>query len=156
MRFTWVEGNADGSTRTVTTPTTIWVGVRPYTLAAGVAVESSQDVLSLLEAHAISDIDVAYRESVAQPLAGPRLYRPVSNLHSLKDVIDPVTTALGMPIAGFKTPSIEGTLGFCFRVGDVLYGVTARHVLFPREEGNETYSYVGTSVSFEKNEHRFD
>ncbi|KAH0588819.1 hypothetical protein H2248_004619 [Termitomyces sp. 'cryptogamus'] len=37
---------------------------------------------------------------------------------------------------------MQGTLGFFFHVGEELYGVTARHVLFPDEEGNKSYSYV--------------
>ncbi|KDQ10479.1 hypothetical protein BOTBODRAFT_163776 [Botryobasidium botryosum FD-172 SS1] len=37
---------------------------------------------------------------------------------------------------------MQGTLGFYFKVGDALYGVTARHVLFPAEQGNAPYTYV--------------
>ena len=71
----------------------------------------------------------------------------MNDLHPLKDVMDWLTTALGLPIAGLKTLHIQGTLGFYFRVDDDLYGVTARHVLFPEEEGNRPYTYVGTFVS---------
>ena len=61
----------------------------------------------------------------------------------LAAVIDPVTSAFGLHIAGLKTPSHEGTLGFYFRSGDDLYAVTARHVLLPEDEGNEPYTYTG-------------
>lgn len=37
------------------------------------------------------------------------------------------------------TPHIEGTLGFYFKDGEELYGVTARHVIFPTQEGNRSY-----------------
>ncbi|KAL5633143.1 hypothetical protein ACGC1H_003589 [Rhizoctonia solani] len=125
----------------VTTRVTIWIGVMPDSLAGGVAFESSKDILQLLEKHDIHDIDVAYRESEAKLLSGPELFAPVSDFHPLKDVIDPVTTALGLPIAGLKTPHIQGTSGFYFRVGEALYGVTARHVLFPEGQGNGLYTY---------------
>lgn len=77
---------------------------------------------------------MAYRESVAQHLTGPELLAPVNDLHPLKDVIDWVTTALSLPRAGLKTLHMQGTLSFYFRVGDDLYGVTARHVLFPADK----------------------
>ncbi|GBE88767.1 hypothetical protein SCP_1401720 [Sparassis crispa] len=92
--------------------------------------------------HGIFDVDVAYRESVARGFSGPELFAPVSDLDPLKAVIDPVTTALGLPIAGLKMLKSRGTMGFYFRVGKVLYAVTARHVLFPEDEGNNPYSYV--------------
>ena len=131
----------------VTTPVTIWVGVLPDTLTGEVAFHSSNDILGLLKEHGISDIDVAYRESMARFFSGPELFAPVSNFDPLKSVIDPVTTALGLPIAGLRTLHSQGTMGFYFRVGEDLYAVTARHVLFPEGEGNNTYSYVGTFFS---------
>jgi hypothetical protein len=88
----------------VTTPVTIWVGVLPDTLTGEVALHSSNDILNLLKEHGISDVDVAYRESVARGFSDPELFAPVSNLDPLKAVIDIdlVTTALGLPIAGLK------------------------------------------------------
>lgn len=136
-----MERNADYSSKTIITPVTIWVGVVPHSLIADVAFDSCNDIIELLKAHDIIDIDVAYRESSVDFHKGPELYAPVSNFHLLKHVIDPLTSALGMPIAGLKTPDIQGTLGFYFRVGEALYGVTARHVLFPQNEPNALYSY---------------
>lgn len=146
-RFRWDEQNTDGGIETVTSRITIWVGVLPDSTTGDAAFESSQDILQLLEQHDIHDIDVAYCESVAQPLTGPELLAPVNDLHPLKDVIDWVTTALSLPIAGLKTLHMQGTLGFYFQVGDDLYGVTARHVLFPVDQGNSSYTYIGTFVS---------
>jgi len=128
----------------VTTPVTIWVGVLPDTLTGEVAFHSSNDILDLLKEYDIFDVDVAYRESVARDFSGPELFAPVSHLNPLKAVIDPVTTALGLPIASLKKLNSQGTMGFFFRVGKALYAVTARHVLFPEHEGNNLYSYVGT------------
>jgi hypothetical protein len=126
----------------ITTPVTM--GVLPDTLTGEVTFHSSNDILDLLKEHEISDIDVAYRESVARGFSGPELFAPVSNFDPLKAVIDPLTTALGLPVAGLKTLKSQGTMGFYFRD---LYAVTTRHVLFPEDEGNNSYSYVGTFSS---------
>ena len=163
VRFSWVEENEEVEESeddiedidikvapygtVVTTPITIWVGVLPDTLSGEVAFHSSNDILDFLKEHDISDVDVAYRESVARGFSGPELFAPVSDLDPLKAIIDPVTTALGLPIAGLKTLKTQGTMGFYFRVGKDLYAVTARHVLFPEDEGNNPYSYVGTFIS---------
>ena len=112
-----------------------------------VTFHSSNDILDLLKEHGNSDVDVAYRELVARGFSGPELFAPVSDLDPPKAAIDPVTTALGLPIAGLKTLKSQGTMGFYFRVGKGLYAVTARHVLFPEDEGNNLYSYVGTFFS---------
>ena len=134
--------------RVVITPITIWVGVLPDTLTCKDAYKSSVDILNLLREHGISDLDVAYRESVVKDSSGPELFAPVSDFDPLKVVIDPLTTALSLPIAGLDTLYIQGTMGFYFKVGEDLYGVTARHVLFPENEGNNTYSYVGMFPPF--------
>ncbi|CAE6532659.1 unnamed protein product [Rhizoctonia solani] len=141
-RFRWEESNKGGSSKTVITPVTIWIGVLPDSLTGEVAFESSNDILQLLKKHNIHDIDVAYRESVTKPLAGVELFAPANDYDPLKDVLDPVTTALGLPIAGLRRLHMEGTLGFYFRVGDTLFGVTPRHVLFS-EGDNSHYSYNG-------------
>jgi len=154
VRFSWVEDNEDAEENmddkdikgveenvddedvdimiapygtVVTTPVTIWVGVLPDTLTGEVAFHSSNDILDLLKEHEISDIDVAYRESVGRGFSGPELFAPVSDFDPLKAVIDPLTTALGLPIAGLKTLKSQGTMGFYFRVARKdLYAVT-RH-----------------------------
>src|SRR6267142_3714882 len=138
VRFSWVEENEDAEENeddeddediedvdikvapygtVITTPVTIWVGVLPDTLTGEVAFHSSNDILDLLKEHGISDVDAAYRESVARGFSGPELFAPVSDLDPLKAVIDPVTTALGLPIASLKTLKSQGTMGFYFRVG---------------------------------------
>lgn len=139
VRFTWLEDIEDEAV--YTTPVTIWVGVLPDTLTGEVAFHSSEDILELLREHGITDIEVAYRESVSRPSSGPELFAPVSDLDPLKAVIDPLTTSLSLPIAGLRTLWTQGTMGFYFRVGDEWYAVTARHVLFPEDEGNDEYIY---------------
>ncbi|EDR04937.1 uncharacterized protein LACBIDRAFT_303834 [Laccaria bicolor S238N-H82] len=39
-------------------------------------------------------------------------------------------------------PQTQGTFGFYFHIGEALYGVTARHVLFGLNQANEEYTYV--------------
>ena len=131
----------DGDIKVVVTPVTIWIGVLPGSLNGDGAFESSRDILQVLRTHGIHDVDIVYRESIVELLAGPSLYAPVDDFHSLKDVIDPLTTTLSLPIARLDTPGSGGTLGFYFRVGEELYGVTARHVLFSH---NEEYTYHST------------
>lgn len=114
----------------------------PDTLTSKVTFHSSNDILNLLKEHSISDVDVAYCELVARCFSGPELFAPVSDLDPLKTVIDPITTALGLPITGLKTLKRQGTMGFYFGVGKDLYAVTARYVLFPKDEGNNAYSYI--------------
>ncbi|KAH9945505.1 uncharacterized protein BXZ73DRAFT_96322 [Epithele typhae] len=141
VRFRWEEQSEDSRTKAVTSLATIWIGVLPDSTNGDAAFNCTQDILQLLKKHEIDDVDVAYRESEAWPLAGPILYAPVNDLHPLKGVIDWVTTSLSLPIAGLRTLHMQGTLGFYFKIGEDLYGVTARHVLFPDTEGNALYRY---------------
>jgi hypothetical protein len=70
--------------------------------------------------HGISDVDTVSRWSGSSVARGVELFAPVSDLDPLKAVIDPVTTALGLPIAGLKTLRNQGTMGFYFRVDENL------------------------------------
>ncbi|KAG8706738.1 hypothetical protein FRC09_002247, partial [Ceratobasidium sp. 395] len=140
-RFRWEEQTEDGRSKTVTSAVTIWIGVQPDSTNGDAAFDSAQSILNLLKRFGIDDIDIAYRESEVQPLAGPTLYAPVGNFHPLRSVIDPLTTALSLPIAGLKTLHMEGTLGFYFMSDGDIYGVTARHVLLPETQANRAYSY---------------
>ena len=119
----------------------IRVGVLLDSLAGEDAFNSANAILSLLENEGIADVDIEFRESVFRRSAGAKLYEPASDLDATRHVIDPLTTALGLPIAAAKTPHFQGTLGFYFKDGDDLYGVTARHVLFPADENNSDYTY---------------
>ncbi|KDQ63439.1 hypothetical protein JAAARDRAFT_169256 [Jaapia argillacea MUCL 33604] len=141
VRFGWEESGTDGRANKVISGVTIWVGVQEDSTTGDVAFESSQDILGVLKQHGIDDIDVAFRESEARLLTGPPLLAPVDDHDHLKNVIHSVTTALGLPIAGEKTPKSQGTLGFYFRIGKDPYGVTARHVLFDVNQANTEYTY---------------
>ncbi|KAI0029494.1 hypothetical protein K488DRAFT_80135 [Vararia minispora EC-137] len=141
VRFRWEEQTEDGRGKEVISPVTIWIGVLPDSTNGNAAFDSAQGIIELLKKYEIDDIDIAFRESEAQLLADPILYAPVNDVHPLKSVIDRVTTALSLPIAGLRNLHMQGTLGFYSKVGENLYGVTARHVLFPATEGNNLYRY---------------
>jgi hypothetical protein len=100
VRFGREEQTEDGRDKTVTSPVTIWVGVRPDSTNGDAAFDCAQDILRLLEGYGIDDVDVAYRESEAQPFAGPILYAPVNNVHPLKSVIDGSRLLLACPSPG--------------------------------------------------------
>jgi hypothetical protein len=119
--------------------------VTPKTLTGAVAHESATEILGLLKKFDIADVDVAYCESVVEFLSGPDLFAPVSELDPLKEVIDNLSTPLSLPIAGQRT-TMQGTLGFYFRVGDDLYAATARHSMFVVGD-NDEYNYVGMFFS---------
>ncbi|KAI9430418.1 hypothetical protein H4582DRAFT_1860259 [Lactarius indigo] len=123
---------------------TIWIGVLPETLTGAVVHESSKDIFAFLNSLQVQNVDIAYRESVYKTLPGhgPALFRPVEDGDPLKDIIDNVSVPLSLPIAGCET-TMQGTLGPYFHVGDKLYAITVRHVLFPNED-NELYRYHGT------------
>jgi hypothetical protein len=74
----------------------------------------------------ITDVEIAFRESIYTQYAGPQLLDHVSSVNPTVDIRAPFTPPLG------------------FRMGEGLYAVTARHVLFPENQGNGPYSYVGT------------
>ncbi|KAI6152646.1 hypothetical protein BKA82DRAFT_20112 [Pisolithus tinctorius] len=131
----------DQQTPAVISPVVIWIGVLPDSLTGEDAFNSANAILALLEDEGIIAIDIEFRESVFRRSVGVELYEPASDLDATRHVIDPLTTALGLPIAAAKTPHLQGTMGFYFKNGDDLYGVTARHVLFPPDEDNSDYTY---------------
>lgn len=61
---------------------------------------------------------------------------------TFQDLSGTLSTALNLSISGRET-TMEGILGFYFRVEKELYAVTARHVLFPLVGDNEEYVYEG-------------
>ena len=122
-------------------PVVIWVGVVPDSLAGEDAFNSANALLALLKDEGIADVDIEFRESVFRRSVSAELYEPASDLDATRHVIDPLTTALGLPITAAKMPHLQGTMGFYFQEGDNLYGVTARHVLFPADEYNSDYTY---------------
>ncbi len=120
--------------------------MKPDSTTCEQAHHAAMGILRLLERHHVSDVEVAFRESEVKFSAGSELFAPVSDEDHLKDAIDNLSTALSLPIAGLKT-KMQGTLGFYFRVGDDLYAVTARHILFKDDDPNVEYNYAGKFLS---------
>ncbi|KAL4256299.1 hypothetical protein AB1N83_013340 [Pleurotus pulmonarius] len=125
---------------------TIWIGVLPDTLPGAAAHEAAKDIRAFLDGLQVDNIDIAFRETIAKLLYGhvPTLFAPAKDSDALMDVIDNVSVALSLPIAGLKTTT-QGTLGPYFRVGDKLYAISARHNVFSLNcSDNEDYRYPGT------------
>ncbi|KAG6829475.1 hypothetical protein H0H93_014455, partial [Arthromyces matolae] len=119
-------------------PVVVWIGVSPDTLSGEDAFNSANSLLELLKTHDITDVDVEFRESTYKRLAGPELYKPGAPVK----FTDRVSTSLGLPISGLMSSDLQGTMGFYFNEGDDLYGVTARHVLFPAGTYNDDFSHT--------------
>ncbi|KAI9453238.1 hypothetical protein BJY52DRAFT_850915 [Lactarius psammicola] len=123
---------------------TIWVGVAPNTLTADTAFDATKGIRAFLNGLNVTDIDIAYRETVPKSSVSPALFAPVGIIDHRRDFIDPVSVALSLPIAGLKT-TMQGTMGPYFHVGNTLYAITVRHNLFLADGGNDEFSF-NTSV----------
>jgi len=119
---------------------TIWVGVAPNTLTADTAFDATKGIRAFLNGLNVTDIDIAYRETVPKSSVSPALFAPVGIVDHRKDFIDPVSVALSLPIAGLKT-TMQGTMGPYFHVGNTLYAITVRHNLFLADGGNDEFSF---------------
>ncbi|KAI0247204.1 hypothetical protein BJV78DRAFT_1285715 [Lactifluus subvellereus] len=130
-------------------PVVLWIGVAAESLSGEDAHTSANGCLDLLKEFDITDVEVEFRESIYTPLAGPNLLKPASYLDPDVDVRGPLTPALGLSIASQATPRAEGTGGIYLAEGGdskkVLL-VTARHVLFPPDDGPDV-NYACTNTS---------
>ena len=130
-------------------PVVIWIGVIPETLLGEDARTSANSCLDLLKEFGCDDVEVEFRESIYSTSASPNLLEPASDLDPDVDVRSPLTPALGLSIAAQATPRTEGTGGIYLSEGGdskkVLL-VTARHVLFPPNDGSNVY-YARTDPS---------
>ena len=122
-------------------PVFIWVGVKPGSLSRDNAEVAAVGCKKLLEGFEITNVEVAFRESLFTRSAGPPLFDYVPSSHATADVRGPLTPALGLQIAARATPHLEGTGGIYIREGGRVLVLTARHVVIPpNAEPNELYS----------------
>ncbi|KAF9786177.1 hypothetical protein BJ322DRAFT_1210693 [Thelephora terrestris] len=128
----------DKQTSPVISPVVSWVGVLPDSVAGEDAFNPANAILTLPEDEGITAVDIEFRESVLGRSAGAEPYEPASDLDATRHVVDPLNTALGLPIAAANMHHFLGTMGFYFKDSDDLYG---RHVLFPADEFNSNYTY---------------
>ena len=126
----------------------LWIGVysTPTRLSNDVGIEVAVQCKRLLIRYGIQDVDVELCESDFVQSAGPVLLKPTDIVDPTAIAREPFTTTLGMDICAEKTPQTEGTVGFFMAIDgvDKLYGVTTRHVLFPRVE-NKTFEHTNDS-----------
>jgi hypothetical protein len=129
-------------------PVVLWIGVLPDSLIGEDAFNSANGLLELLKNYSITDVDIEYRESVYKRSVGSLLVKSVPDLNSTMDVVDPLTPTLGLPISRSIMPLFQRTTGFYLAEGgdseDIL-AVTARHVLFPSNEGNTHHTHAGSA-----------
>ena len=126
-------------------PPFVWVGVLPKTLSREDAKNAAvRCKLMLAESH-ITNVEIAFRESVFTRSAGPQL---LSNTHIIPpspfaDIRHPFTPALGVSIAPKSFSHFEGTGGLYIREGgesNRVFLLTTRHVVLPPSEyRNELY-----------------
>ncbi|KAI0920100.1 hypothetical protein AcV7_006093 [Taiwanofungus camphoratus] len=135
----------DGDSDTqIVGPVVIWIGVLPDSLEGAQAVTSSQEILVLLQAFCIEDVEVEYRESIYTRSVGPELLRHVSSVNHTVDVRSPLTPTLSLSIAAADRPDAQGTMGLYFAEGgtsDKVLGLTCHHVLF-KTDANTNDSYT--------------
>ncbi|THU83806.1 hypothetical protein K435DRAFT_420482 [Dendrothele bispora CBS 962.96] len=126
-------------------PAIVWIGVLPGTLTSEIGVNIAIDCQGILASHGINDVHVELRES--EVFRSAKLYKPVPSSFATVRVIEPFSTAVGLPISTEKTPDIGGTGGlFVFdpRHPGKIFLVTARHVIFSPDENNEHYCHSNT------------
>ncbi|EIW74087.1 hypothetical protein CONPUDRAFT_160466 [Coniophora puteana RWD-64-598 SS2] len=126
---------------------TIWVGVTPNTTAA-TAFDATKDIRAFLAELDVTNIDIAFRETVPKSSTGPALFAPVGIVSHRRDFIDPVSVALSLPIAGLKT-TMQGTMGPYFHVDNTLYAITVRHNLFLADEGNDEFNFDSSEAKIQ-------
>jgi hypothetical protein len=136
-----------------TGPLHLWVGVMPRTLSCDnveVAAIGCNDIL--VRSH-ITDVEVAFRESVFTRFAGPQFMDHFSSGDPKEDptvnVRGPFTPALGLQIAPKATPYFEGTRGLYICEGgerNRVFLLMARHVVLPLSEyHNKLYTHINNS-----------
>jgi hypothetical protein len=137
------------------TPVILWIGIQPETLTredgtpAPLAFKVALACRQLLEKHGVTDVECEIRETECELLAGPKLMAPVLSSNPTADVQVYLTPTLGTCISTKAHSNTEGTLGFYVTTSTdpgKIFGVTARHVLFPPDQvENKRYEHRSTS-----------
>lgn len=115
-------------------PLFLWVGVMPRTLSHQDAKDAAVRCKQILAESQITNVEIAFRESVFTRSAGPQLLNHVPHGHPTADLRAPFTPALGLRIAPKAFPNSEGTGGLYFREGgehNRVLLLTPRHVVLP-------------------------
>ncbi|KAI0085547.1 hypothetical protein BDY19DRAFT_996676 [Irpex rosettiformis] len=126
------------------TDATVWIGILADTLDYARALEMLGRIRSFINNVSSVKVNIAFRESMAQPLVTQALYPPAEFGDYLREFIDNVSVALSLPISGRRT-YMQGTMGPYFQWNGDLYALTARHNLFVSNDGNREYVYHTSS-----------
>ena len=130
-------------------PPVLWIGVKPGSLSREDAKVAAVGCERLLKKFKLTDIEVAFRESLFTRSAGPQLLEYVSSLNATADVRSPLTPALGLQIAAQATPYAEGTGALYIQESHEsrrVFILTARHVVLPLNTvPNELYTSKNVS-----------
>lgn len=111
--------------------TVLWIGVKPGSLSRQKAQEVTVGCETILSKFKMTDVKVAFRESLFILSSGFKLlHYPISST----EVARPLIPFLGLQIASPHTPHTEGTGGLYIRISNKLYVLTARHVVFPLKD----------------------
>lgn len=130
-------------------PPVLWIGVMPRSLSGEDAHTAAVGCQKLLESYKITDVEIEFRESIFARSAGPKLLKPVSSTNATAGIRGPLNPVLSLRIAARATPYTEGTgalyISEC-RNSDKVYILSARHVVFPPNAGNnELYDRANVS-----------
>ena len=141
VRWTSTDVVRIGYATEATAPMVIWIAVIPNSLSREEGEIVVVECKNLLVKSKIDDVEVEIRESMVTRYSGPPLQKPVPSINPIAELLQPLTFTLGFPICNEKTPDENGTGGFYVRdAHSKIYLITARHVLFGKEDDNKIYN----------------
>ncbi|KAF8994472.1 hypothetical protein BDQ17DRAFT_1366847 [Cyathus striatus] len=118
----------------------LWIGVIPGSLSRELAKEAARVCKNILISFDIDGFEIQFRESFFRRYIGPRLIDFQDSIPGEKltaGITNPITTALGLPIASRQHRHAEGTGGLYLSAGgssEAVYVLTARHVVLPFDD----------------------
>jgi len=141
VRWTSTDVDRIGNASEEAAPLVIWIGVMPKTLSREHGQAIAFECKMLLLKRKIDDVEVEIRESMVTRYTGPPLEKPAPTYNPIAELLEPLTSTLGLPICNEKTPDSNGTGGFYVMDSESkTYLITARHVLFGEEDDNKIYN----------------
>lgn len=113
----------------------VWIGVMPKTLSREHGHTIAVECKKILFQYKINDVEVEIRETMVTRYAGPPLQAPVPTYNPIAELLEPLTSTLGLPICSENILDANGTAGFYVTDSDSrIYFITARHVFFGADD----------------------
>lgn len=120
----------------------LWIAVRPKSLSREDGLQIALQCKQLLDNNGFLDIHCEIREAERFGSGSLKLMEPAEFLDPRAELQVSLTATLGTSISTRNHAHTGGTFGFYVSSDDKLFGVTARHVIFPPDQvGNEKYEY---------------